>query len=276
MKIPAVSLAALVLTLGPSEGWAQTAHPLNAMLDRVGGASAPTWSDDQDPVLWPMREAAPRIAGARFLEEKLRSNGTATAERARTLFAEQCTTEGGRVEAQNSLAMQAYDKWAVGKRLPNTAGFKHRWVGLTSLCTAGPDRVLAGFYAAVFDPTGVATDGDAGSKLMMRLFTQKTKTAIYLIRADGISTPASMNRVEAQRVELRQARIAAEDASIAKLRAEVAVGTETNCGTVIQLRRPMVEIAVPATVRTPNGQATFWSKIDRLLPPSVAPCTFGL
>jgi hypothetical protein len=46
MKIPAVSLTALVLTLGPSEGWAQTAHPLNAMLDRVGGSAAPTWSDD--------------------------------------------------------------------------------------------------------------------------------------------------------------------------------------------------------------------------------------
>lgn len=53
------------------------------------------------------------------------------------------------------------------------------------------------------------------------------------------------------------------------------IGTVTNCGTVIEVRGPMVEIAVPPTVLTPNGQTTFWSRRDAL-PPSSTPCTYGL
>ncbi|KQN72970.1 hypothetical protein ASE91_18135, partial [Sphingomonas sp. Leaf62] len=41
---------------------------------------------------------------------------------------------------------------------------------------------------------------------------------------------------------------------------DIAVGTETNCGTVIQVRGAMVEIALPPVRPTPNGQSTFWSK----------------
>jgi hypothetical protein len=59
-------------------------------------------------------------------------------------------------------------------------------------------------------------------------------------------------------------------------RKAMAVGSETNCGTVIQLRGPMVEIAVPAYRNTPNGQSTFWSKRDRLYPIGPALCSYGL
>lgn len=38
----------------------------------------------------------------------------------------------------------------------------------------------------------------------------------------------------------------------------------------------MAEIAVPTNRRAPNGESTFWSRIERLAPPGYAICTFGL
>ena len=45
---------------------------------------------------------------------------------------------------------------------------------------------------------------------------------------------------------------AAEQRANGTFRRDLAVGIETNCGTVIQIREPMVEIAVPPIRLTPN------------------------
>ncbi len=69
---------------------------------------------------------------------------------------------------------------------------------------------------------------------------------------------------------------AAEQRANEAFQKDIVVGTETNCGTVIQVRGPMVEIAVPPVRPTPNGQSTFWSKRTALTHPGPALCTYGL
>lgn len=55
---------------------------------------------------------------------------------------------------------------------------------------------------------------------------------------------------------------------------KVAIGTETHCGLVIQMRGPLSEVAVPANVRLTNGAPSFWMKTEKLLPPDVARCDY--
>lgn len=258
-------------------------EPLAAMLDRVGGEPLPAPEDAKNesglrPLLWPVREVPQFVVGSRYFAEKRLSDGTATAEQARKLFAEQCLAEGGRMEPAESNAAKMFADWATTDRLPTTRQYKHRWLSITGLCTTGPDRFLGGFYAAIFDTTGVATDGDIGSRVMMRAFPIKTLTTIYIFQGEQITRQWQNAKFDEQH---RAARLRADHAEEVKLTAElrggVKVGSETNCGTVIEVRPPLVQIAVPATMQTPNGQATFWSRIDRLVPHGFgALCSFGL
>ena len=111
---------------------------------------------------------------------------------------------------------------------------------------------------------------------MMRLLPVPTVTAIYAYRPNQIENRTTLEAAIAKRALAAATARADEVARTEAFRKEIAVGIETNCGTVIQLRGPMVEIAVPAYRNTPNGQSTFWSKRDRLYPVGPALCSYGL
>ena len=258
-------------------------QPLVAVFNQIGGERVPTADEARNvsglsPLLWPLRDVPQQVVGSRYFSEKRLTEGTATAERARELFAEQCRAEGGRIEPAGSNATSSFERWATKDRLPATQQYKHRWRAITSLCAHGTEKFLGGFYAAIFDPTGVASDGDIGSRAMMRLFPTKTLTAVYVFRGDGIGPQSQYAKSRAQLAAERiQASRAEEEKLTAELRANVKVGSETNCGTVIEVRPPLVQIAVPATRQTPNGQATIWSRIDRLAPDGFGSmCMYGL
>lgn len=262
---------------------ASSSPPLIGVLAKVGGGPVPGLAEAKsspglEPLLWPLRDFPQQVAGSTYFAEKRMSDGTATAERARDLFAEQCSAEGGRIEPPDGYAAQSFADWATDDRMPTTNRYKHRWVPISSLCTAQTgDRFLGGFYAAVYDTSGVASDGDLGSRAMMRLFPVKTLTAVYIFRGEGIGRPSQF---AGQRPPSRREQVAAlramEDKQTAEMRANLQIGTETNCGTVIEIRPPLAQIAVPPIMKTPNGQATFWSRIDRLIPAGISVCTFGM
>jgi hypothetical protein len=152
---------------------------------------------------------------------------------------------------------------------------KDYWRGEVAVCSTGPTNVLGGFVAIVHDTTDVVSKGDIGSRFLSKVFGLPTHTAIYAFRANQIENRVTLEAAVAKRTFAMATERAEEIARTEAFRKEIAVGSETNCGTVIQLRGPMVEIAVPAYRNTPNGQPTFWSKRDRLYPVGPALCSYG-
>ena len=224
------------------------------------------------PQVFPLLDNADEIIGYRFFSEKITTNGSATAERARDAFAQECSAKGGRIEPEDGDAARTFRDRALGRRLPPRGEFKHFWSGISAVCSRGSNQVLGGFVAITYDTTEVATKGDIGSRLMSRVSMVPTRTAVYAYRPDKIRSAAWFQRAQDSYVADREAEQKRREA----FRRDLAIGTVTNCGTVIQIRGPMVEIAVPPTTLTPNGQSTFWSRRDALAPTFSTPCTFGL
>lgn len=245
-------------------------------LTTIGGDTALKTSgsmlSDPSPQLYPLVRDAPEIIGYRFFAEKLAANGSATAERTKDAFAQECAAKGGQIASEDSDVARSFHDRVLGRRLPPRGSFKHFWSGISAVCARSPSEVMGGFVAITFDNTELATKGDFGARLFSKISVMATRTAVYAYRPDRIPTAASFER--------REATLRADDAAEQKaneaFRRTLAIGTETNCGTVIQIRGPMVEIAVPPVRLTPNGQSTFWSKRTVLARPGVAPCTYGL
>ncbi|MGW8191898.1 hypothetical protein [Sphingomonas hankookensis] len=158
------------------------------------------------------------------------------------------------------------------RRLPLRDSYKHFWSGLSAVCACSPSEVMGGFVAITFHNTELATKGDLGARLFSKISLMATRTAVYAYCPDRITTATSF---EAREATLR-ADFAAEHKTNEAFRRTLAIGTETNCGAVIQIRGSMVEIAVPAVRLTPNGQSTSWSKRTVLARPGIAPCSYGL
>lgn len=267
-------LATALLTVVPGSG--VPASGIAEFLTTIGGdthlKTSGSMLSDPSPQLYPLARDGSEIISYRFFAEKLAANGSATAERAQAAFAQECTAKGGHLEPEDGKVAQSFRERVLSRRLPPRGNFKHFWSGLSAVCARSPSEVMGGFVAITFDNTELATKGDFGARLFSKISLMATRTAVYAYRPDRIPTAASFER--------REAALRADDAAEQKaneaFRRTFAIGTETNCGTVIQIRGPMVEIAVPPVRLTPNGQSTFWSKRTVLARPGIAPCTYGL
>ena len=258
------------------QGGAAPAPGIADFLTTIGGdtelKTSGSMLSDPSPQLYPLVRDAPEIIGYRFFAEKLAANGSATAGRARDAFAQDCAARGGQIASEDSDVARSFHDRVLGRRLPPRGSFKHFWSGLSAVCARSPSEVMGGFVAITFDNTELATRSDLGARLFSKISLMATRTAVYAYRPDRIRTAASF---QAQNAALR-AEDAAEQRENEAFRRDLAIGTETNCGTVIQLRGLMVEIAVPPVRLAPNGQSTFWSKRAVLARPGIAPCTYGL
>ena len=270
------AVAALTAALAGIPAMAQQSPGVADFLATIGGDTDMKTSGSlrtrPSPQVFPQLDDADEIIGYRFFSEKITANGSATAERARDAFTQECTAKGGRIEPQDGDAARTFRDRALGRRLPPQGEFKHFWSGISAVCSRGPDQVLGGFVAITYDATEVATKGDLGSRLMSRVSMVPTRTAVYAYRPDQIRSEGWFQRAQDSYVADRDA----EEKRRETFRRDLAIGTVTNCGTVIQIRGPMVEIAVPPTRLTPNGQSTFWSRRDALAPTFSTPCTYGL
>ena len=270
------ALAALTAALAGIPAMAQQSPGIAGFLITIGGDTDMKTSGSlrtrPSPQVFPLLDDADEIIGYRFFSEKITANGSATAERARDAFAQECAAKGGRIEPEDGDAARTFRDRALGRRLPPRGESKHFWSGSSAVCSRGADQVLGGFVAITYDTTEVATKGDLGSRLMSRVSMVPTRTAVYAYRPDQIRSAAWFQRAQDSYVADREA----EQKHRETFRRELAIGTVTNCDTVIQIRGPMVEIAVPATRLTPNGKSTFWSRRDALAPTFSTPCTYGL
>jgi len=226
-------------------------------LTNIGGDTALKTSGSitsgPSPQFYPLVRDAGEIIGYRFFAEKLAANGSATGERARNAFAQECAAKGGQIASENSDVARSFHDGVLGRRPPPRGSFKHFWSGLSAVCARSPSEVMGGFAAITFDNTELAAKGDLGARLFSKISVMATRAAVYAYRPDRIRTAVSFKTQEVA----RRADDAAEQRANEAFRRDLAIGTEMNRGIVIQLRGPMVEIAVPSVRLTPNGQSTF-------------------
>lgn len=277
--VPSASTAATIIATALLLATPVHAGPVASVADfltTIGGDTdmKTIGSDLSDPTaeIYPLTRDGNEVIGYRFFSEKLTANGAATAERTRAAFVQECVAKGGRIEPEDSNVDRGFKDRVLGKRVPRRGDYKHFWSGLSAVCSRSPSEVMGGFVAITYDTTEVATKGDMGSRLLSKIWLQPTRTAVYAYRPERIRTAASFEARDAAIL----ANYAAEQRANEAFQKDIVVGTETNCGTVIQVRGPMVEIAVPPVRPAPNGQSTFWSKRTILTRPGPALCTYGL
>jgi len=187
-------VAVLTVALAAVPGGAQQAPGVSDFFGVIGGdtdmKTSGSLRSDPDPQVYPLIRDRDEIAGYRFFSEKLKANGSATAERARDAFAQECAAKGGQVEPDDGEVARTFRDRVLGRRLPPRGGFKHFWSGLSSVCSREPGQVLGGFVAGTYDTTEVGTKGDLGSRLLSRISTVPTRTAVYAYRPGLIRTAA--------------------------------------------------------------------------------------
>ena len=241
-------------------------------LTSIGGDTAMKTSrsmpSDPVPQIYPLVRDESEIIGYRFFAEKPTANGFVTAERVSGVCARKCAVKGGRIEPDDGEVARSFHN----RPLPPRGNFKSFWSGVSAVCVRSPSEVMGGFVAITLNNTELVTKGDIGARLFSPISLMPTRTAVYPYPPDRIRSAASFQAQQAA----RRADNVAEQRTQEAFRRDLAVGMETNCGTVIQIRGPMVEIAVPPIRVALNGQSTFWSKRDILALPGIAPCTYGL
>lgn len=271
-------LAAPVVLALPAIAIVQSAAPIADFLATIGGSTSKETVGGHLQSGWrkmlPLTRDGGEVIGARFFSEKIAREGSATAMRARTAFADECRAKGGALANERSEVHTLFRDRVLTDVAWRGDGGKYFQTGLTAVCETAHGAVLGGFVAIVYDTTAV--NRGFATALVGKV---PTETAIYAYRPGRIVSQAMIEG----RQDGERARLAAHAADrkvledrFEEFRKAIVIGTDTNCGTVIELRGPMVEVALPVTRTAPNGQSTFWSKREALFPPGTALCRYGL
>lgn len=272
-----ITLAVLLALSSPAS--AQTNALWSDFWDTIGGSDDVDQAGRDSVIVRPLRDNAGEVVGARFFRERGSSDPMAATDRGLLAFEQSCRTRGGDMVASDDPRTVMFGDRVIAHLIRPT-GMRHQWRGAVAICDGSDGTPVAGFVSLVKDNSEIHRYGDPGSQLIGGLFGGlRNTTAIYLFRADRLpskSDAAASARAEQQRVADVEARMSEARQQAEELQRNLAIGDETNCGTVINVRGPVAEVAVPANRRTPNGQQTFWSRKERLLPPGHGICTFGL
>lgn len=282
-----VTSAAALLVFPVVPVFGQQQEPVVAdFLTTIGGdTSVKTVGADKNPAApqaQPLTRDAAEIVGHRFFKENMGVKRPVAVARAQAAFARECQAKGGRMLLDDDPAIRAFHQRRVAPILPKGEAF-HVWKGQASIC-AGPTGQALGGLVAISESKGIEPSSHNGSSALVGLLMPSyVRTAVYAYHSRSIATVTPAMTALGRRAESQQpiADRAATQRRLALTRDDafrqaMEVGTETNCGTVIQVRGPMVEVAVPPMRTTPTGQATFWSRKTVLFPPGPTVCTFGL
>lgn len=270
VKLPKfLAIVAATLAL---PAYAQDNSEWNSFLAAIGGSTSVKVVGGGSVEARPLQSNADEIWGAKFFKDKGASDPWVVTSHSLQIFMTTCGSLGGSVLAQDDERTMIFAKRVIADLIAPT-GMRHQWRGRVAICDGPKGVPLAGFVSLILDNTEIFRTGDSGSKMLGAIFGRLSNTtAIYLFRPDKLPTKAALLQAKANET----ARLAAGQAKIKEFRNKLAIGDETSCGTVIQIREPLAEVAVPVTVQAPNGQQSFWSRKDRLFPPGYGPCSYGL
>lgn len=277
--------ALLLFPVVPAFGQQQERVVADFLTTIGGDTSVKTVGADKNPAapqIQPLTRDAADIVGHRFFKENMGVKRPVAVARAQAAFARECQAKGGRMLLDNDPAIRAFHQRRVAPILPKGEAF-HVWQGQASIC-AGPSGQALGGLVAISESKGIEPSNHSGSSALVGLLMPSyIRTAVYAYHPRSIAavTPAitaagrlaeSQQQIVDHFAAQRRLELKRDDA----FRKAMEVGTETNCGTVIQVRGPMVEVALPPMRTTPKGQSTFWSRKTVLFPPGPTICTFGL
>jgi hypothetical protein len=80
----------------------------------------------------------------------------------------------------------------------------------------------------------------------------------------------------ADAAKAKEATAVVENQRLAAFRKSLTIGSQTNCGLVIDDRGPVIEVQLPPATSSPNGERRFWVKRDKLTDyPAPEGCNFG-
>ena len=279
--------AGLIATPAALSGAQERARPvIGDFLATIGGDSSPkTVGADKSidaPHIQPLARDASDIVAYRFFKENMAVRTPRALGRAREAFGQECLAKGGRLLVDTDLVVQDFKRRRAESLLPPNKPF-HVWEADAAVCVASSGHAMGGLVS-ISERKGMEPSTHNGSTMVVGLLMPSyVRTAVYAYhpRAIGGPTPALMaqNRAGPSEGELTarfQEERRREQEREEAFRRTMDVGTETNCGMVIQVRGPVVEVALPPTRTTPSGQTSFWSKRAVLFPPGPTVCTFGL
>ena len=264
---------------------AQQPSVMSDFLATIGGdTSVRTVTSDKNQssaYALPLSRDAADLVGYRFFKENMAVRRPVALSRAKAAFAAECQAKDGRLLAGDDPVTLAFLRRRVTSLLPPSRPF-HVWEGHVMVCV-GPSGHALGGLAAISESKGYEpAEHTGGSQLVGLLMPSHARTAVYAYHpraVGGTVSPEQPRRQLAPSTQEIAARDAERQRALAKrddeFRRAIEVGTETNCGAVIQVRGPMVEVAVPPMRVTPGGQSTFWARRTALYPPGPTICTFG-
>lgn len=266
--------AVLALLVGQGDG-AQTSRSAWTFLDRVGGSVDPG-------VLWP--GAAPDEPAALFatsltyqrhvIAQRFYSDGGVVRPLLPMVVAEfdrDCLGARGTMAGSLSAVAEAVTKWAQLQLDQHRSIYPWEYYRWVKVCL-GRDREPLATLVAVqsFNRPNSTRDHTVPGGLLFGP-KQESRLALYALSSEMFRRdPEYLALLE----PLRRNELARK---LIDWRADMTIGTRTNCGTVIQERGPLVEVQIPAGIKGPGGARQFWVARDQLTDDE-APrgCGFGL
>ena len=283
----ATVLAGLIAAPAVLNGAQERAQPIvGEFLATIGGDTSPrsvgTNKSLDAPHAHPLARDATDIVAHCFFEENMAVRTPRALGRARQAFGHECLAKGGRLLIDADPVVQDFKRRKAESLLPPNKPF-HVWEADAAVCVTSSGYALGGLVA-ISERKGMEPSTYNGSTMVVGLLMPSyARTAIYAYhpRAIGGPTPAlvAQRRVAPSDGELTarfQGKRRREQKRDEAFRRAIEVGIETNCGMVIQVRGPVMDVALPPTRTTPSGQSSFWSKRAALFPPGPTVCSFGL
>ncbi len=203
----------------------------------------------------------PYMTGYRFFNVDNKADQLAPAKAAMAKFAEECAARKGVIEPEASPVATRF-RQEKGARFDIAHAYFTNAVS-TAVCMGTSQQPLGGFVAIT-------------RTLKTPVFFVRTnRTVVYAIKGESIASAATFAAEEQER-QRQQASAAAEQRRLEAWRKTVALGTTTNCGLVIDIRGPLVQVQLPGSWAAPNGSKEFWIKRSELTDHSpVYQCSFG-
>lgn len=216
-----------------------TSHPFQSTINIVGGTQR-SFRDLPSDVEQPQRQYPQYIADYRYLKSAVPED---TWNLIKAEFARECEL--------------------IGSIPPKTEADRQAYEGLVGWSSSTESRYLACFDRTA-QPIGVVIMRFSGGRYSPK------PLAVFIMNSFGAQTTyREQSRLIAED-EALHARIEKHDADMAatvkRWRPTIQIGTDTNCGTVIQVRGPMIEVSLQPIWAHELGVSQAWFKREALLP----------
>lgn len=284
--LAAVLVGVLACPLAANAKMKESEIQLASFLEEIGGTTnVKKLGGRPDPVISYIERGLPRVVGYRILKDK-NKNPLRTAQNARSALERQCTKQGGYLEPEDS----ANNKGAIEhfSKIVDGYGYDGLWKYqiLTAVCSVDDETVIGGMGAIIADKTPFRRKYAKHPLMVIGLMKEPNITTVFALNKGMYIPIAKRKRLEmesAERMKKWRAETAAYDEEVRleriarkkKFQSEIKLGTQTNCGMVIDMRGPLVEVQLPANISF-DGQRRFWvAKADLSDDPPARSCSFG-